>query len=305
MNNFPPDNSTGFEPHNGPDKPSEAQTSAKQGVPSPADLVSDVLKEARDVLSAADQLGSGLIEPFESQSEEDQTGKEEDSSVPAEDLPKAPQRAQPQTIGEEQAEIRAAEQDARDALEAELRAEAAAPLRSVASSVDAISPGPLGIDDSVLESELDEHARKMELLSNDFGDETPPADRFAELDDLHGDAEEEVKRREDETAVPEWRPESNSQTSREWGEPVDVLEEFAVIADHGTQERTVRRRMMDVAAVTLACWVPVAWAFAVFMPKESPANGPSLSELIESAPVPITPNGNEGVIDAEEVSNPS
>ena len=40
-------------PENTPDKDPEAQTSAKQGVPSPAELVSDVLKEAREVLSAA------------------------------------------------------------------------------------------------------------------------------------------------------------------------------------------------------------------------------------------------------------
>jgi hypothetical protein len=59
--------------------------------------------------------------------------------------------------------------------------------------------------------------------------------------------------------------------------------------------------MMDVAAVTLACWVPVAWAFAVFMPKESPANGPSLTELIESAPgIPNAITVEEVLVDSPE-----
>ena len=276
-------------PENTPDKDPEAQTSAKQGVPSPADLVSDVLKEAREVLSAADQLGKGLDTP------------PNDGSA-SEEVPKTPNLARPHTLGDEQAEIRAAEQDAREALEAEIRAEAAAPLRSVASSVDAISPDPLGIDQLVPENELEVHALQME-----FAQQRSEEERFAELNDLHGDVAEDttVERTNDENAIPEWQPEATQDTNREWGESVDVLEEFAVIADAGTNERSVGRRMMDIAAVTLACWVPVAWAFAVFMPKESPANGPSLSELIESAPAPIAPKGNDGVIDAEEVSNPS
>ena len=141
----------------------------------------------------------------------------------------------------------------------------------------------------------------------EFAQQRSEEERFAELNDLHGDVAEDttVERTNDETAIPEWQPETSQAMNREWGESVDVLEEFAVIADAGTPERSVGRRMMDVAAVTLACWVPIAWAFAVFMPKESPANGPSLSELIESAPTPITPKGNDGVIDAEEASNPS
>ena len=289
MNNFPPDSSMNSTPENTPDKDSKAQTSAKQGVPSPAELVSDVLKEAREVLSAADQLGNGTDTP------------PSDGSA-NEEVPKTPNLARPQTLGDEQAEIRAAEQDAREAIEAEIRAEAAAPLRSVASSVDAISPKPLGMDQLVPENELEVHALQME-----FAQQRSEEERFAELNDLHGDVAEDttVERTNDENAIPEWQPENSQAMNREWGESVDVLEEFAVIADADTPERSVGRRMMDVAAVTLACWVPVAWAFAVFMPKEIPANGPSLSELIESAPAPFTPKDNQGVVDTEEVSNSS
>ena len=272
-------------PENTPDKDSEAQPSAKQGVPSPADLVSDVLREARDVLSAADQLGNGLTAPGGA-SAENESQESPSPSVPSEEAPRTPNLARPQTIGDEQAEIRAAEQDAREVIEAEIRAEAAAPLRSVASSVEAISPQPLGMDQLVPENEMEVHALHMEHVQQLTEEEQRLEDRFAELDDLHGNTAQDtaVNRTEDEHAVPEWQPETANDHAREYGESVDVLEEFSVIADNGVSERSVGRRMMDVAAVTLACWVPIAWAFAVFVPKESPANGPSLSELIESAP---------------------